>query len=188
MITQAVFPFFAQISQQTQSNYFSKRLYLLMAKTRCGSGHLHRRTWSTWHWPLTLSCFLRSRRRLRLPLTTLTIDLWVEIKNHCHRQWCVYQAIIVQFKDSWWSPVCSAPSDHHSAILASFLCRLSSMLKYSGIFFQTLSFFMSSWFVTIWTVRYRWSLTTWVTPTTLTSVLVVEGLQPLKLFFTFSQL
>ena len=64
-------------------------------------------------------------------------------------------------------------------------CYFSNMSKSSVIIFQTLFFFISSWFAIIWTIK-RWSpQTTRLTRLTLTSVLLVESLPLLESSFNF---
>ena len=60
--------------------------------------------------------------------------------------------------------------------------------KSSVVTFQAQSFYMSSWLATIWRVKRQSPYTTYLTCSTLTSVLLVEDLSLLKSSFTGSRL
>ena len=50
-------------------------------------------------------------------------------KSMSHHQWWFNELILVLFENTQWcpdTPACSTPSDHRSAILAPFSCRLSA--------------------------------------------------------------
>ena len=149
-----------------------------VARTRCGWYSLHRRTWSTWFWLLTLSVSFSSPS-----MTALVLDSGIIFKNPCLITRDSHRASLVPFENACRCPdprACYTSSDHHSATSYLYCEDFLHAQIFHVSLLNTCPFFRFNWFAIIWTDNRRSPHTTYLTCSTLNSVLLVEGLPLLE--------
>ena len=163
-----------------------------VARTPCGRFLSHRRTRSAWAW------FWNST--VLLSLASATTDTFTEgsgawspshtRRSKTHHQWWLSAASLAQFGDARECPDIpprAAPSGHRPEASAPSSHRSSAYPKSSVIIFHTLSRLISSSSSIIWTVNRQLPCTICFTRSTLSIVLLVEGLPLLESSSTSSR-